>query len=147
MAWSRSVAPAIPSTRKSTALAIRIASSAWRRTTASRPSAAPGRNPPVSTSTNGRPAHSAWAALRSRVIPGRSWTTARRVPSTRLKNVDLPTFGRPMMATTGAGIGGVAGAPDGPFSVAGARVGLKGMERATGFEPATSSLGSSRSTN
>src|SRR5262245_48109175 len=50
---------------------------------------------------NALPAHSARAALRSRVIPGRSWTTARRVPSTRLKNVDLPTFGRPMMATTG----------------------------------------------
>src|SRR5215210_5878985 len=39
--------------------------------------------------------------MRSRVIPGRSWTMACRRPSRRLKRVDLPTLGRPTMATVG----------------------------------------------
>src|ERR1043166_6989235 len=36
---------------------------------------------------------------RSRVIPGRSCVSARRLPARRLKRVDLPTFGRPTMTT------------------------------------------------
>ena len=36
---------------------------------------------------------------RSRVTPGRSSTSARRLPTRRLNSVDLPTFGRPTMAT------------------------------------------------
>ena len=39
---------------------------------------------------------------RSRVTPGRSSTSASRFPTRRLNNVDLPTLGRPMMATTGS---------------------------------------------
>src|SRR3954454_11945623 len=34
---------------------------------------------------------------RSRVIPGMSCVSARRLPARRLKSVDLPTFGRPTM--------------------------------------------------
>ena len=34
---------------------------------------------------------------RSRVIPGMSCVSARRLPASRLKSVDLPTFGRPTM--------------------------------------------------
>ena len=52
-----------------------------------------------------------------------------------------------MMATTGVAMAERIRAPVGEVSVAGARWAMKGMERATGFEPATSSLGSSRSTN
>ncbi len=36
---------------------------------------------------------------RSRVTPGRSSTSARRAPTRRLNRVDLPTLGRPTMAT------------------------------------------------
>ncbi len=39
------------------------------------------------------------------------------------------------------------GAPESAGDLTGAPEAEKGMERATGFEPATSSLGSSRSTN
>src|ERR1051325_6881601 len=37
--------------------------------------------------------------MRSRVTPGWSWTMAWRFPTRRLKRVDLPTLGRPTMAT------------------------------------------------
>src|SRR6185503_17801360 len=37
--------------------------------------------------------------MRSRVMPGSSPTMDRRSPISRLKSVDLPTFGRPTMAT------------------------------------------------
>src|SRR5262245_54657037 len=37
--------------------------------------------------------------MRSRVTPGWSWTIAWRLPTRRLKSVDLPTLGRPTMAT------------------------------------------------
>src|SRR3989442_1323652 len=56
-------------------------------------------SPPVSTSVNSRPRHSAVAYRRSRVVPGSSSTMATRSPTRRLKSVDLPTFGRPTMAT------------------------------------------------
>ena len=54
--------------------------------------------PPVSTSVNGRPFHSASAVTRSRVTPGWSCTMAIRLPTMRLNSADLPTFGRPTMA-------------------------------------------------
>ena len=38
----------------------------------------------------------------SRVVPGMSWTTARSSPIRRLNSVDLPTLGRPTMATDDA---------------------------------------------
>ena len=44
-------------------------------------------------------------SLRSRVTPGCSSTIASRRPTMRLTSVDLPTFGRPTIATTGA-VGG-----------------------------------------
>ena len=39
--------------------------------------------------------------MASRVVPDMSWTTDRSSPTSRLKSVDLPTFGRPTMATRG----------------------------------------------
>ena len=42
------------------------------------------------------------ASLRSRVTPGVSATSALRRPASRLNSVDLPTFGRPAMTTTGS---------------------------------------------
>src|SRR5581483_530756 len=49
--------------------------------------------------------------MRSRVMPGSSPTIERRLPVSRLKSVDLPTFGRPTMATRGmvAGDGALCG--------------------------------------
>ncbi len=38
-------------------------------------------------------------SMGSRVVPGRSETMTLRAPTRRFKSVDLPTFGRPMMAT------------------------------------------------
>src|SRR5262249_30721435 len=43
--------------------------------------------------------------IRSRVTPGVSRTIALRLPIRRLKRVDLPTFGRPTIATTGSRTG------------------------------------------
>src|SRR5690348_15774566 len=39
--------------------------------------------------------------MRSRVMPGSSPTMERRLLVSRLNSVDLPTFGRPTMATSG----------------------------------------------
>src|SRR5262249_37242122 len=47
-------------------------------------------------------------AMLSRVTPGSSSTSARRAPAYRLKSVDLPTLGRPTIATIGSGDGGIA---------------------------------------
>ena len=49
--------------------------------------------PPVSISLNWRPFHSQSSSLRSRVTPGRSCTTASRLPVRRLMSEDLPTLG------------------------------------------------------
>src|SRR5439155_673381 len=38
------------------------------------------------------------------VTPGTSRTSARRLPTSRLKSVDLPTFGRPTIAMTGRSV-------------------------------------------
>ena len=55
--------------------------------------------PPVSISRNRFPFHSQTSSLRSRVTPGVSCTTAARVPLSRFTSVDLPTFGKPTIAT------------------------------------------------
>ena len=57
--------------------------------------------PPVSTRSKVRPRHSAWAYSLSRVTPGVSSTMERRFPVNLLNSMDLPTFGRPTMATRG----------------------------------------------
>ena len=48
-----------------------------------------------------RPPHSHSYWMRSRVTPGVSSTIASRRPKKRLINVDLPTLGRPKIATIG----------------------------------------------
>src|ERR1700730_11635823 len=57
--------------------------------------------PPVSTTMQGTSVRRANPYCRSRVSPGRSATNASRVPVMALNRVDLPTFGRPINATTG----------------------------------------------
>ena len=55
--------------------------------------------PPVSISRNSSPFHSQTSSLRSRVVPCVACTTAAREPVSRLISVDLPTFGKPTIAT------------------------------------------------
>src|ERR1700683_2208514 len=57
--------------------------------------------PPVSTTMNGREPRRHSAPSRSRVTPGWSWTMAIRFWARQLKIADLPTFGRPTIATIG----------------------------------------------
>ena len=76
----------------------------------------------MSTITNRRPFHSASPYIRSRVVRARSSTIAWRLPTKRLKIVDLPTFGRPTMATTGRAAGRGRGGHGGTLRGAGGRV-------------------------
>ena len=57
------------------------------------------RMPAVSTNRIGPVCVSTIVSIASRVVPGRSWTTARSSPISRLNSVDLPTFGRPTSET------------------------------------------------
>ena len=56
-------------------------------------------SPAVSMTLNDRSPSLPSPSRRSRVTPGRSSTSARRAPTRRLNRVDLPTLGRPTMAT------------------------------------------------
>ena len=56
-------------------------------------------SPAVSIRRNARSAMRPSPSRRSRVTPGRSSTSASCRPTSRLNNVDLPTLGRPMIAT------------------------------------------------
>ena len=60
--------------------------------------------PPVSTSEKFLPLHSASAYSLSRVTPGLSSVMDTLRPTTLLKNVLLPTFGLPTIATNGFAI-------------------------------------------
>src|SRR6185436_11347036 len=62
--------------------------------------------PPVSTSRNLFPDQSQTSSFRSRVTPGVSCTTAARLCVSRFTSVDLPTFGKPTIATVPASGGG-----------------------------------------
>src|SRR5512141_16258 len=67
---------------------------------AAKPPAASRSSPPVSTSVYGRPEGVlAVISSASRVIPGRSCTSALRSRARRLKRADFPTFGRPTRTT------------------------------------------------
>ena len=72
------------------------------------------RSPAVSITRNSRPISLASPSRRSRVTPGRSSTSARRLPTSRLNRVDLPTLGRPTMATVGSGMGSRSSAARAP---------------------------------
>ena len=59
------------------------------------------RRPAVSMKHTGPSGVSTTVSMASRVVPGMSCTMERSSPRSRLKRVDLPTLGRPMMATLG----------------------------------------------
>ena len=99
--WSAAVMPVLTSQTKTTTVAVWIAISACSRMKERIWSSVPGSIPPVSTMSNTRFLHSHWAYSRSRVTPGVSSTMERRWPHSLLNSMDLPTLGRPTMATKG----------------------------------------------
>ena len=101
---SSAVRPWRPSTKKRITSHVSTAISAWRRICVSSGSSLRGSIPPVSMSVNLWFCHSQSAYTRSRVTPGVSSTMAMRLPAIWLKKVDLPTFGRPTIATNGLAI-------------------------------------------
>ena len=112
---SPGVTPARASTTKSTRSASPIASRACSAIARVSGVGSAMSTPPVSTSTKRLPVHSQTSSLRSRVTPGVSCTTAARVSVSRLTSVDLPTFGKPTIATVPRS-GGGGGAGNSPAS-------------------------------
>ena len=96
---SSGTTPARASIRNSTASALSIARSVKRRMRASSASPPVVSQPAVSSKVKARSPSCAGASRTSRVTPGVSSTMARRLPTSRLNRVDLPTLGRPTMAT------------------------------------------------
>ena len=107
------VPPARASTTKSTRSASPTASRACCAIARVSGAGSAMSTPPVSTSTKRLPVHSQTSSFRSRVTPGLSCTTAARVSVSRLTSVDLPTLGKPMIATAprSGGGGGAGSAP------------------------------------
>ncbi len=99
--WSAAVMPVLMSHTKTITVAEEMAISACSRMKDKIWSSVPGSMPPVSTRSKVRPRHSASAYRRSRVTPGVSSTMDRRFPVSLLNSMDLPTLGRPTMATRG----------------------------------------------
>ena len=91
--------PARASIRNRIASAPAIAASVCSCMRPLRLSGAASSRPAVSMTPNARSPSCARPSRRSRVTPGRSSTSARRRPTRRLNRVDLPTLGRPTMAT------------------------------------------------
>src|SRR3954452_24709691 len=57
--------------------------------------------PPVSMISHARPPYSTTVETRSRVTPAVGSTMLMRLPASQLNSDDLPTFGRPTIATIG----------------------------------------------
>src|SRR5690606_10166365 len=68
---------------------------------------------------------------RSRVTPGWSSTSASFLPTRRLNSVDLPTLGRPTMATVGRFLA-IAGSPSGSAPGGQPTLGVEKIERVVG---------------
>src|SRR5438270_3534479 len=66
--------------------------------------------PPVSTSSKKRSSSLTRAVTRSRVTPAVGSTMAILRPASQLSNEDLPTLGRPMIATIGTAMEGLCAA-------------------------------------
>src|SRR5204862_333937 len=92
------------------------------------------------------PFHSQTSSLRSRVTPGVSCTTAARDSVSRLTSVDLPTFGKPTIATVPSSAASV-GAPFSSLMPAGVRGRVarcaSRRPRCRASSPATSAPGTS----
>ncbi len=93
--------PVVASVTKTMASASAIAARTCVAMPAFMGSSSAGSYPPVSTTVYVLPKALVSAYLRSRVTPGSSCTMAMRARASRLKSVDLPTLGRPTIATMG----------------------------------------------
>src|SRR5208283_1216456 len=93
------VIPARASMRNRIASQSVSAVSVWARMRPASVSGSPSSSPAVSTTVKARSYRRASPSRRSRVTPGWSSTSASFLPTRRLNKVDLPTFGRPMIAT------------------------------------------------
>src|SRR5204862_223956 len=98
---SSAVVPVRASTTNRTRSASSTATSTCLRTASTSGSSGDGSKPPVSITVACQRSKLTCPYNRSRVTPGTSRTIARRRPTSRLKSVDLPTFGRPTIAMTG----------------------------------------------
>ena len=96
---SAGVIPARASMRKRIISASTMAACVCRRMRPSTLLSSPSSRPAVSTNLALISPNSMSASRLSLVMPGRGSTRARRLPASRLKRVDFPTFGRPIMAT------------------------------------------------
>ena len=103
IAASWSVAPSTASSTSTTTSARSIARfdcSTLTRSTAPDRATLPGRRmPAVSTIRNRRFRHCSTVSIASRVVPGMSLTRTRSSRSSRFTSDDLPTLGRPTIAT------------------------------------------------
>ena len=98
--WSsRLVTPFLMSTTKRITSASSMASCTCLLISPSKISSEFTTQPPVSTTDISMPFHSIFPYWRSRVVPLVSSTMAARVCVSRLNKVDLPTLGRPTIAT------------------------------------------------
>jgi hypothetical protein len=91
--WSPGRRPARASTTNRATWASASAVRAWSWIETASGSSSSRSTPPVSMSVNARPFQSVRSSLRSRVTPGRSWTTASRDCVRRFTSDDFPTFG------------------------------------------------------
>ncbi len=98
---SSGVIPARESMTKIATSAMSTAACVCWRMRPGKVAASSSSNPAVSTIRKSRPSRLASPSRRSRVTPGRSSTSAMRLPTSRLNSVDLPTLGRPIIATIG----------------------------------------------
>jgi hypothetical protein len=112
---STGVTPARASSTKRQASAISTARSVSRRIRPGRLSSVASSSPAVSITVKRRSPSRASPSRRSRVTPGWSSTSASRLPTSRLNSVDLPTFGRPTMASL-KDMGGLPPGSDRPFT-------------------------------
>ncbi len=112
--WATSSSPGVMPARASTTKRTRSASATASRACVAialvRGVRSAMSTPPVSTRTKRLPVHSHTSSFRSRVTPDVSCTTAARDSVRRLTRVDLPTLGKPTIATApSSGEGGGAG--------------------------------------
>jgi hypothetical protein len=96
---SRGVNPSIESTTNKIASELSMAMKAPSRVLSAKSGSGSQPMPPVSVISKGACPSLQTAPMRSRVTPGWSWTMEILRPARRLKRADLPTFGRPMIAT------------------------------------------------
>ena len=102
---SSGVRPAWASTVKRMTEASARAKSIWRCTSAANSAEVVKSMPPVSTNSNQRPSYSSRVEMRSRVTPAVGSTMEIRRRASMFSKLDLPTLGRPTMATLGKAMG------------------------------------------